>query len=127
MELIGIRQTILQPVVFYGFPHCYLFDNIYWYIVHYLIVSVNLSPLTPTQYLQYVYRDFNLKVPIPWRCITCLIVLTGPSFSKYVHAGRVGGRIVLIVTSVRRGPRSLFPNYEVCLSLRIVFTLTCVN
>ena len=48
-----------------------------------------LSPtFTPTQYLQYVYLDLNLNVPIPWRCIACLRVLTGNSFSKYVHAGR---------------------------------------
>ena len=26
-------------------------------------------PFTPTQ---YVYLDFNLNVPIPWRCIPCL-------------------------------------------------------
>ena len=63
------------------------------YIVQCLIsltyLSVTLSPpFTPTQYLQYVYLDFNLNVPIPWRCITCLVVFTGNSFSKYVHAGR---------------------------------------
>ena len=54
-----------------------------------VLVSVTLSPpFTPTQYLQYVYLDFNLYVPIPWRCITCLKLVTGNSFSKYVHAGR---------------------------------------
>ena len=54
-----------------------------------LPVSVTLSPpFTPTQYLQYVYLDFNLNVPITWRCITCLVILTGISFSIYVHAGR---------------------------------------
>ena len=63
------------------------------YIVQCLIsltyLSVTLSPpFTPTQYLQFVYLDFNLNVPIPWRCFTCLVVLTGNSFSKYVHAGR---------------------------------------
>ena len=48
-----------------------------------------LSPtFTPTQYLQYVYLDFNLNVPICWKCITCLVFLTGNSFSKYVYAGR---------------------------------------
>ena len=53
------------------------------------LVAVTLSPpFTPTQYLQYVYRDFNLDVPIPWRCIRCLVNLTGNSFSIYVHAGR---------------------------------------
>ena len=54
-----------------------------------VLVSVTLSPpFTPTQYLQYVYLDFILNVPIPWRCITCLVVLTGNSFSIYVRAGR---------------------------------------
>ena len=53
------------------------------------LVSVTLSPpFTHTQYLQYVYLDFNLNVPILWRCITCLGVLTGNSFSIYVHVGR---------------------------------------
>ena len=72
---------------------CYIFDNIYWYIVQCRIsltyLSVTLSPpFTPTQYLQYVYLHFNLNVPILWRCITCLGILTGNSFSIYVHAGR---------------------------------------
>ena len=49
-----------------------------------LFISYSL----PTQYLQYVYLDFNLNVPLPWRCITCLEVLTRNSFSIYVHAGR---------------------------------------
>ena len=54
-----------------------------------VLVSVTLSPpFTPTQYFQYVYLHFNLNVPILWRCITCLGVLTGNSFSLYVHAGR---------------------------------------
>ena len=30
----------------------------------------------------------NLNVPIPWRCITCLVVLTGISFPKYLFAWR---------------------------------------
>ena len=44
---------------------------------------------TPTQYMQYVYLDFNLNVPIPWRCITCLVVLTRNPISKYANAVRV--------------------------------------
>ena len=52
-----------------------------------VLVSVTLSsPFTPTQYLQYVYLDFYLYLPIPWRCITCLGFFTGNSFSIYVHA-----------------------------------------
>ena len=75
---------------------CYIFDNIYCYIVQCRIsltyLSVTLSPpFTPTQYLQYVYLDFNLNVPIIWRCISCLGVLTGNSYSIYVHAGGGGG------------------------------------
>ena len=56
------------------------------YLFWYQLLSS--PPFTPTQYLQYVYLDFNLNVPIPWRRITCLGVLTGNSFSIYVHAGR---------------------------------------
>ena len=51
-------------------------------------ILIIFSARTPSQDLQYVYLDFNLNVPIPWRCITCLVVLTGNSFSIYVHAGR---------------------------------------
>ena len=50
---------------------------------------------------EYVDLDFNLNVPIPWRCITCLVVLTGNTFSKYVRAGRVSARIFLIIFSVK--------------------------
>ena len=75
---------------------CYIFDNIYWYFVQCLIPLIYLfwyqllssPPFTPTQYLQYVYLDFNLNVHILWRCITCLGVLTGNFFSIYVHGGR---------------------------------------
>ena len=66
-----------------------------------VLVSVTLSPpFTPTQYLQYVYLEFNLNVPISWRCITCLVGLTGNSFlNMYMQEG--GGKIFLIITSVR--------------------------
>ena len=61
-----------------------------------VLVSVTLSPpFTPTQYLQYVYLDFNLNVPIP-----CLGVLTG-NFFLYMCMQGGGGRIFLIITSVR--------------------------
>ena len=62
-----------------------------------VLISVTLSPpFTPTQYLQYVYLDFNLNVPIPWRSITCQETLF---LYMYVQGG--GGRIFLIITSVR--------------------------
>ena len=65
---------------------------LFWYQLH------SFPPLTAKQYLQYVYLDFNLNVPISWRCITCLIVLTGNSFSKY---DRMTGSIVALFLNGR--------------------------